>query len=192
MQKINTEKSALLVMDCQGSIVNSLPPSEKERIFGSLPKVIAATRAKGMPVIYVKVQFRDDFPEVSPRNVLFSGVKESGRLRETDPNTEICGEVRPQPGEVIVTKRRISAFTGSDLEVTLRSKGIDTLILTGVSTSGVVESTARFAFDRDYRLVIIGDCCADRDPEVHEFLVTRLLPRLGEVCSVADFADAIS
>ncbi len=189
---INAKSSALLVMDCQVNIVNSLTPSERDKVLGNLTKAIGAARRAGVPVIYVVVQFREGYPEISPRNVLFSGIKEAARLLELDADTRICDEVRPEPGEVTVIKKRTGAFTGSDLEVVLRSRGIDTLVLTGVSSLGVVESTARFAFDMDYRLFVLGDCCSDREPETNEIAITRLLPRVSTVCSTDDFIAALS
>lgn len=189
---INVKTAALLVMDCQVNIVNSLTPADKDRVLKNVAEAIGAARKAGVPVIYVVVEFRDGYPEVSPRNASFSGIKEAGRLREAHPDTRICEEIRPHPGEVIVIKRRISAFTGSDLEVVLRSRGIDTLVLTGVSALGVVESTARFAFDMDYRLFVLGDCCADRDPEANELALARFLPRISTVGTTADFIATIS
>ena len=189
---LDLKSSALLAMDCQMSIVDSLAPPEKAKVLVNLPRAIAAARKAGMPVIYVVVQFREGYPEVSGNNPLFSSVRQAGRLRESDPNSRICDEVRPQPGEVIVTKKRIGAFTGSDLEVVLRSKGIDTLVLTGVSSLGVVESTARHAFDMDYKLFVIGDCCSDCDPKANEVAMSVLLPRLATVCSTDDFVAEVS
>ena len=87
----------------------------------------------------------------------------------------------PAPGDVVVTKRRVSAFTGSDLEVVLRAQGIDHLILTGIATSGVVLSTLRQAADLDYRLTVLADCCEDNDPEVHRVLLEKVFPRQATV-----------
>ena len=188
---ISPNSSALLVMDCQVGIVDSLVPEEKEKVLSNLTKAIEAARKTGMVVIYVVVQFREGYPEISPKNVLFLGIKEAGRLCETGSEAKICAEIRPQPGEVIVNKKRISAFTGSDLEVVLRSKGIDTLVLTGVSSLGVVESTARSAFDMDYRLFVLGDCCSDRDSAANEIAVTQILPRITTVCSTEDFTVTV-
>lgn len=91
-----------------------------------------------------------------------------------------------------MSKKRISAFSGSDLEVVLRSRGIDTLVLTGVSSLGVVESTARAALDLDYRLLVLGDCCSDPDPEANEIAIVHLLPRISTVCSTDEFIEAIA
>ena len=104
-----------------------------------------------------------------------------------DDFMKIHPDVAPQQAEVTVVKRRISAFTGSDLEVVLRAKGIQHLILTGISTSGVVLSTTREAADKDYRLTILADCCADGDEEVHRVLTTKVFPRQAEVIGVEEW-----
>jgi nicotinamidase-related amidase len=90
-----------------------------------------------------------------------------------------------------VTKRRVSAFTGSDLEVLLRSGGIDSLVLAGIATSGVVLSTLRQAADLDYRLTVLADGCLDADPEVHQVLLQKVFTRQAEVTSIADWTAGL-
>ncbi len=188
---ITPKTAALLVMDCQQGIVAGLAPVEKEKVLTNVARAIKTARKAGVLVIYVIVQFREGYPEISEKNVLFRGMKESGRLKEVNPDAKICPELAPQVGEVVVTKKRIGGFTGSDLEVVLRSKVIDTLILTGVSTLGVVESTARFAFDMDYKIIVLGDCCSDRDPQAHDAALKWMLPRISTIGSVSDFEAAV-
>jgi len=90
-----------------------------------------------------------------------------------------------------VTKLRVSAFAGSDLEVILRSRRIDTLVLSGIATSGVVLSTLRAAADMDYRLVVLSDACVDADPEVHRVLMEKIFPRQAEVLTVDEWARTL-
>ena len=97
----------------------------------------------------------------------------------------------PAPGDLLVTKRRVLAFTGSDLEVVLRAGGIDSLVLAGIATSGVVLSTVRQAADLDYRLTVLADGCLDADPEVHQVLLQKVFPRQAEVTSVARWAASL-
>lgn len=189
--ELNPGATALLVMDCQVNILSSLAASEKSKVLTNVARATGAARKGGVAVIYVVVQFREGYPEVSGRNPLFSAIRQAGRLRETDPDSRIADEVRPQPGEVVVAKKRISAFAGSDLEIILRAKGIDSLVLAGVSSLGVVESTARAAFDMDFRLFVLGDCCSDRDPEAHHIAMTRVLPRISTVCSTDELIGSI-
>lgn len=97
----------------------------------------------------------------------------------------------PAPGDVVVTKRRVSAFAGSDLDVVLRAGDIDTLVLTGIATSGVVLSTLRQAADLDYRLVVLADACLDGDQEVHRVLTEKVFPRQADVLTVAEWVEKV-
>jgi nicotinamidase-related amidase len=103
----------------------------------------------------------------------------------------IYPDVAPQPGDVVVTKRRVSAFTGSDLEVILRACKVQHLVLTGLSTSGVVLSTIREASDKDYHLSVLSDCCGDFDNEVHTVLLSKVFPRQANVLTAEEWAAAI-
>ncbi|WP_327589840.1 cysteine hydrolase [Nonomuraea sp. NBC_00507] len=105
----------------------------------------------------------------------------------SDQATQVHRDVAPEPGDIIVTKRRISAFVGSDLEMVLRAGDIDHLVLTGIATSGVVLSTLRQAADLDFRLTVLSDGCLDSDPEVHRVLVEKVFPQQADVTTVADW-----
>jgi nicotinamidase-related amidase len=94
-------------------------------------------------------------------------------------------------GEPVITKRRVSAFSGSDLDVLLRAAGADTLILAGIATSGVVLSTLRQAADLDYRLTVLEDACADRDPEVHRVLTEKVFPRQAVVTTTDEWIASL-
>lgn len=177
--------TALLVMDVQAGIVGMLPDSKT--ILGSIAKAIAHARAKKIPVIYVVVGFRPGTPEVSSNNKSFGSMKERFASANMDEFMKVHPDVAPAADEVTVIKRRVSAFTGSDLEVVLRSFGITHVVLTGISTSGVVLSTTREAADKDYRITILSDCCADGDEEVHRVLTTKVYPRQADVLTVAEW-----
>jgi len=83
----------------------------------------------------------------------------------------------PEPDDILVTKHRVSGFAGTDLELLLRAKEIETIVLFGIATSGVVLSTLLQAGDADYRIVVIADCCADQDEELHEDPTVTVDPR---------------
>jgi nicotinamidase-related amidase len=178
--------TVLLVMDVQRGVVERFAddPSYLER----LSRAVTAARTAGIPVVYVRVGFRPGHPEISARNRSFSAVAASGGFAEGSPATEIHPAVAPRQGDLVVTKRRVSAFTGSDLGVVLRSLGAGTLVLTGIATSGVVLSTLRQAADLDYRLIVLADACLDADPEVHRVLTEKVFPRQADVCTVAQWA----
>jgi len=146
-----------------------------------------------MPVIYVHVRFRDGYPEISPRNRVFSALKGGARpMTESDLSTAIHPAVAPQAGDVVVTKRRVGAFSGSDLEIVLRSQGVTSLVLTGIATSGVVLSTLRAAADMDFEITVLSDGCADSDVGVHDVLMTKVFPRQAEVLTVDEWQAKLS
>jgi nicotinamidase-related amidase len=91
-----------------------------------------------------------------------------------------------------VVKQRVSPFVGRDLETLLRANGIDMLVLAGVQTSGVVLSTLRQAGDMDYRLLVVRDCCADPNAELHAMLLDNLIRKQTAVVTTAEFAGALS
>jgi len=184
---VQFERTALLVMDVQRGIAERLG---SESLMARLIEAISAARRAGVRIIYVKIGFREGYPEVSPRNPSF------GRLAETENfiegrSSEIHDAVQPERNDVIVTKRRVSAFAGSDLDVVLRSNGIDSLVLCGIATSGVVLSTLRQAADLDYALAVLSDGCADGDEEVHRVLLEKVFPRQAQMLTVAEWVAAV-
>jgi nicotinamidase-related amidase len=182
--------TALLIMDLQQGIVERF--GDDDGYLDRLAAAAAAARGAGIPVIYVTVSFRPGYPEVSDRNKSFAAIAGSGRFTEGDPVREVHPAVAPQPGDVLVTKRRVSAFTGSDLDVVLRARGTDHLVLAGIATSGVVLSTLRQAADLDYRLTVLADGCLDGDPEVHQVLLGKVFPRQAEVTSIAGWIAGLT
>jgi len=118
-------REALLVMDVQNGVVGRF--GDSPALLAILGSAVKAARASGVPVIYVRVAFRDGIPEISPNNRTFSALAASGSgpgLGESDPSTQIHPAVAPEHGDIVVTKRRVSAFCGTDLEVILRSLGV--------------------------------------------------------------------
>jgi nicotinamidase-related amidase len=179
------DATVLLVMDVQRGIAERF--TRDPDYLPRLSRAIEAARGARIPVVYVVVGFRPGHPEISARNRTFSAAAAAGRFSEGDPATEIHPAIAPRPGDPVVTKRRVSAFTGSDLEVLLRGLGAGTLVLTGIATSGVVLSTLRQAADLDYRLIVLSDACLDADPEVHRVLTEKVFPRQADVLTVAEW-----
>ena len=157
---------ALLVMDVQNGIVERFA-EHAEPLLGELAQTIAAARTANVPVIYVRIAFRDGTPEVSSRNKAFAERVGSNAMSETSEATQVHAAVAPEAGDVVVTKKRVSAFTGSDLDVVL--------------------STLRQAADLDYGLTVLRDCCADGDAEVHSVLLDKVFPRQATVLLAAEW-----
>jgi nicotinamidase-related amidase len=182
--------TALLVMDMQQGIVARFAPTSD--ILQRTNAALAAARAASIPVIYVVVGFRPGYPEVSPRNKSFSAVKQQASSAASLLTMEIHTDIAPQPADIVVTKRRVSAFSGSDLEVVLRAQGISHLVLCGIATSGVVLSTLREAADKDYQLTVLSDCCVDGDEEVHRVLLSKVFPRQADVLPAAQWIEKLN
>lgn len=180
--------AALLLMDFQAGVV------ERFGSTGALQgarTALDAARAHAVPVVFVRVGFREGAPEVSLRNQSFSARAGRPGMEERGPATQVVAELEPLPTEVVVVKRRVSAFAGSDLEVVLRAADVDHLVLAGIATSGVVLSTLREAADRDFRLTVLADACVDGDPEVHRVLTEKVFPRQADVLTVADWISTL-
>lgn len=188
-EAVRSTSQALLVMDVQKGIVERFAAGPEA--MAPFARAVAAARDASLPVIFVRVAFREGYPEVSDRNKSFSTLPARGGMTHADASTQIDHAVAPRPDEPIVTKLRVSAFAGSDLEVLLRARRIDTLVLSGIATSGVVLSTLREAADRDYRLVVLSDACLDGDPEVHRVLTEKIFPRQADVTTVDEWAAAL-
>jgi nicotinamidase-related amidase len=180
-KQTNNQETALLVMDVQEAAVNMLKDSAP--LIHSITKAIQTARNHKVPVIYAVIGFRKGFPEVSPNNKSLSRLKNGTLSIGMEEAAKVHSSIEPQPDDIIVTKKRVSAFTGSDLEVVLRSLGIKHIVLAGISTSGVVLSTLREAADKDYSITVLSDCCADPDDEVHRILTTKIFPRHAQVVS---------
>ncbi|MDE1192226.1 MAG: cysteine hydrolase [Arachidicoccus sp.] len=178
-------KAALLIMDFQNPIVNMI--TESSVLINNTAKAIAKAREKNIPVIYVVVGFRNGMPEISRNNKGFSAMKERMAAADMNEWMTIHPGVAPKENDIVITKRRVSAFTGSDLEVVLRGLEIQHLVLTGIATSGVVLSTLREAADKDYKVTVIKDCCADGDEEVHRVLTEKVFTRQAEVILMEDW-----
>src|SRR5215472_4113338 len=182
--------AALLIMDVQRGIVERF--GDDEGYLRRLAAAGAAARSAGLRVIYVTVGFRPGYPEISPRNKTFAAMAGTGRFAAGDPAAQIHPAVAPRDGDVTVTKLRVSAFAGSDLDVLLRSGGIDSLVLTGIATSRVVLSTVRQAADLDYQLTVLADGCLDGDPEVHRVLTEKVFRRQADVTTVAAWTEGLA
>lgn len=171
---------ALLVMDVQGGVVGRI--TDSDAYVARVRSAVESAHKREIPVIYVIVGFRPGAPEVSARNKAFSNALRQGA---TFPDPQPV--IPPRDGDVVVLKRRVSAFAGSDLEVVLRAKNIQHLVLAGIATSGVVLSTIREAADKDYRLTVLSDLCADMDAEVQSVLMNKIFPRQADVVSSTEW-----
>ncbi|MEU7476809.1 isochorismatase family cysteine hydrolase [Lentzea sp. NPDC042327] len=187
-----TSSPALLVLDLLNDIVHpdgqyaSHGYEQQVASRGVLERAataIARARAENIPVIYVVVGFSPDFSEWPSNSPVFAEAKDAGKLVIGTWATEVHDAVKPAEGDAVVVKRRISPFFGTELDLVLRTRGVNTLLLTGVSTDLVVLATARDAHDRDYAVQVLADATASATSDLHEAAL-RLIARTGTVTTV--------
>ena len=189
---MDVKRTALLCMDCQNAIVKMYGGDQQVQFLDRAGGVLKAAWTAGMQVIYIQVGFRPGLPEVSPRNKLFATIKASPDWQKMfqGEGGAIHPALAPTEGDIVVTKHRVSAFHGTDLDMILQANGIESLVLFGIATSGVVLSTLVEAVDMDYNVTVISDLCADMDAELHNALLTKYFSRRGDVITSDAFITA--
>ncbi|MFG2220040.1 MULTISPECIES: cysteine hydrolase [unclassified Streptomyces] len=184
------ERTALLAMDFQNGIVPLAP--QPDVLLARVRDAIASVRAAGGTIGHVRVAFTpDDWETVPDRNKSFSAVAAAKAMHHEHDATQIHEDIAPHDGDIIVRKIRYGATSTTDLHEQLANSGIDTLILTGISTSGVVLSTLIDVADRDYLVYVLSDGVADRDPEIHQVLVHKVFPTRAHVIDTAGLHDLL-
>jgi nicotinamidase-related amidase len=190
--QITPAKSVLLLMDFQNLIVGMVG-DQGAALLERANLARAAARKAGMAVMHVRVAFSDtDYAAIPATNKTFAALAQSRMITDGSEAAAIHPALAPAADEEVFTKKRVGALSTTKLGERLKARGIDTMILTGIATSGVVLSTLRDAADRDYRMVVIGDCCADADPEVHRVLTEKVFVRQADVISLADFLASLA
>lgn len=144
---------------------------------------LAEARALNVPVIYTKVLYH---PTLLDGGLFVQKIKALQSLVDGEPLAEIYEPVTPEPGDLVLVKNYASAFFGTSLDATLTALGIDTLILTGCSTSGCVRATAVDGLQHGYRVVVPRDCVGDRHPDPHEANLFDINAKYGDVLPLAE------
>ena len=185
--QLDPKKTALVLIDLQNAIVGMNPvPHSAVQVVENSKKLADAFRGQGASVVYVRVDLNDfmNFPVDQPHNL---GDK---------PLPSIASEIAPaagfQHGDILVTKRHWGAFAGTDLEQQLKSRGIDTVVLTGISTNVGVESTARQGTGLGFGFVLVEDACSAQNAEHHRFAFENIFPRLSRVRTTDEVLAALA
>jgi nicotinamidase-related amidase len=190
--KLEPSRTALVVIDLQRGIAG-MPgaPRPGTEVVARAAQIAAALRAAGGTVVLVHVVRSPDGKDgLKP---ITDAPPAWGGGRQVPPDwADIAPELGPEPGDVVITKRQWGAFYGTELDLQLRRRGVDTIILCGISTNAGVESTARDAYERGYQQVFVEDAMAARDAEEHRHTVTTLFPRIGRVRSTEDVLAALN
>lgn len=190
---LDPRTSALLVMDYQQGILASLPGLGDPRgLLSRVAGAIADMRAHGAAIAHVRVGFTEaDWAAIPPANRTFFFLGRQHLMHHEEPDSAFHHRLAPEPGDITVRKTRYGALSTTDLDRRLRDRGITTLVIAGITTSGVVLSTVADAADRDYRLYVLSDGVADPDPHVHQTLMTGVLPRLAHIIDTAELRSLL-
>ena len=185
--QLDPKKTALVLIDLQNAIVGVNPvPHTAAQVVENSRKLAEAFRAHGAPVVYVRVDLNDfmKLPVDQPHNL--------GDKPLSAAASEIVPSAGFQPGDILITKRHWGAFAGTDLEQQLKSRGIDTVVLTGISTNAGVESTARQGTGLGFAFVLVEDACSSQKAEHHRFAFENIFPRLTRVRTTSEVLAAIA
>lgn len=182
--------TALLIMDVQGGIVKNLGEKSKPFI-ERVTKAVESARAAHLQVFFIVVRFRKGYPELNQHNKMFERITNNSQYSLEGNSADTQPVIPPKENEIVVAKKRISAFAGSDLELLLHAREITHLVLCGIATSGVVLSTTRAAADKDYNITILSDCCADRDEEVNRVLLEKVFPSQANVMTSGEWEKTL-
>ncbi|MER5540091.1 MFS transporter [Streptomyces mirabilis] len=185
---LDPARTALLLMDFQPVVLGAVP--DPQGVLARAGEALAWARAHGAHVVFVRVALAEkDAAAVPAHNKTFSQAVAAGYLTDGTAATAVHESLKAEEDDLTVRKTRISAFASdTDLRAELHARGVDTLVLAGLSTSGVVLTTLRQAADEDYRLFLLADATADPDPEVHRVLMEKVFPHQAEIISTADLA----
>ncbi|WP_052241124.1 isochorismatase family cysteine hydrolase [Pandoraea fibrosis] len=166
----------------------ALFPAVAPTLLANTRALCNAARARGIAVYFVKFHFSPGYPEVSPMNRNGQGVKRLGLFVDDT----ISPELAQRPEEPLVIAHRASAFFGTDLQLRLSASGVDTLMMVGIASTGVMLSSVAYASDADYRLFTVKDCCYDPDTIVHDHLFATAFDSRTTVLSLADALTLIT
>jgi ureidoacrylate peracid hydrolase len=196
--KVARPRAALVIVDMVNDFVDPKgktatiahrPLDHARSVIPNQQRLLAAARAADMLVVHVQhTTLTDHFSD--------SGPWLDARSRATYSVPDICvagtwgqeiiAELAPNAGEVVVQKYRYSGFAGTNLDLVLRTAGIETVVCCGVSTNACVESTARDAFSLDYYVVLPEDACASWDRSLHDATIRSAAARYAAICTVDD------
>ncbi len=181
MPTFDPNSTALVLIDLQqGIVAGDKGPHSAEAVIAAGKDLATRFRAAGAPVVLVHVGFtRETMPS---RNVDQPRLPPDG----TPPAFSAFVDGLRHDGDIVVLKRHWGAFTGTDLDLQLRRRGVTTVVIAGIATNFGVESTARAAWELSYDVVIVEDASTSRSAELHDFAIRQILPQIARVVQAAD------
>jgi|ERR1035437_1315340 nicotinamidase-related amidase len=186
--KINIQKTAIVIIDLQKGIA-SMPtePYSPEVVIANVVKLLTVVRKNNMSVFLVHVTPSPDLKDAL-RPISETSFQMSGFNPEW---SAFIPELNIQPNDFLITKHQWGAFYGTELDLQLRRRGIDTIILCGIATNFGVESTARSAYELGYNQIFVEDAMSARSKEEHAYPVKYIFPRLGLIRNTQEVLKAL-
>ncbi|GHF31637.1 ureidoacrylate peracid hydrolase [Amycolatopsis bartoniae] len=163
---IDVDRTAVLVIDMQNDFVEEGAPlefPEGRRVIPAIRQVLDAARGRKMPVLHAAHVHRPGGADLGVHRELYPPVAAGEALVDGERGAEIHSGLTPLPGEPVIKKHRYNAFYATDLEIILRGLGVETVVLTGMTTECCVLGTARGALERGFRSLVVSDACASCD-----------------------------
>ena len=182
---VDPAQCALLIMDYQPMVLGMV--SDGDKLVNRANEAIDIARSQGVTVGFVRLAFADDdYALVPATNRAFFPFASGRQLHVSSAALALHPGLEVRPGDIVVRKTRVGAFSTTSLDEQLTNLGVTTLILAGLTTSGVVLSTIRDAADRDYRLILLSDCISDPRQEVHTALMEQVFPGQADIITTAE------
>jgi nicotinamidase-related amidase len=188
MITIDPKTTALLMMHFQDDIVPLFPQSEIGPVIDRCKRVSQAARDRDLMIVFANIRFRSDYIEVNPRNQNGMWLKSMGLFTQS----QVTPGLGLQATDILIEGRRISVFHATPLDLILRGRGIETLIMAGLTSTGVVLSSLAYASDADYRIVALEDCCYDSDRIAHERLFAGAFRTRASIASAAEIIACLA
>jgi nicotinamidase-related amidase len=194
------ERVALLVNECQRGLIereHAVFPALAEQaevrgIAGTIGALVRAFRTGGLPVVFLHAIHRPDYAGVPVNNALVARTIKLGALREGSVQVEPAKGLEPHPSDFVVRREfGMAAFYCTNIDALLRNLGIQTVVLTGVSTNLAIPGITIASIDRAFQVVIPEDCTAGSSAEIHEFVMRNLLPPLATITTSAQVIASI-
>lgn len=191
MLTLDPTTTALIIVDLQGGILAiPLTPHDSADVRARAAGLGRAVAAAGGVIALVNVDYSEGYadrpnqPADAPMRLPAAGLPEGWAT--------LAPEILALPAQIRITKRQQSAFFGTELDLQLRRRGIATVVVCGIATNFGVEATARDAHNLNYAVVIAADACSSVEPGLHEFAVTKILPRIARVRGSSEIVAALS
>jgi nicotinamidase-related amidase len=186
MPHLDRRSTALILIDLQKGIArDGLAPHSAEDVVTKSRTLAESFRKAGAPVVLVHVGFAAG--EAPSQNVDQPSLPKDGMPAGF---TDLADGLR-EDGDIVVLKHHWGAFTGTDLDLQLRRRGVKTIVIAGIATNFGVESTARSGWELSYDIIIVEDACTSRSAELHSFAIDNILPKIARLCAADDVALSV-